>query len=528
MSLVHTPVFLRGVFKRQAPLTSAKESSWSSLSEKAVGVACERMRYKALIYSQRKSVQRKIRSQPFAIDEALNFSSHLTMTEKGINLVVSLGICSILLLLTKKPSKEMFLVPYLAFIVLLGSSIAFIVYAMQLYRKYSLLKRSELELQSKNSAWINMHQEDGSAVKLHCRVECPRVDPSGISYGIHCVHGFGSHSFSFSFVQRRLAHALSSLVSSHDICGFGLSQRPSGYIPYTMKFHGHASIHILDTLLKDMSGEKSFRHGQKVKKILIGHSLGCSAVAEALIENKDDNVAGAILIAPAILSYGRKTSFGSVGETKVPEKAKVLRMVDGLLENEDSRSDLDWDQVGMVCYKIFLTIQTIFLALVTEFFTGVLFLVSPLLKVLLGVAVFPRKFWEFGLTNAIKSKESIDNWDRYIDNYRIPVLVKGWEEGLLRFVLARISRKKGILHALRQIWHSKDSFPQIHRLAERNTVPILIVHGQQDVIVPLINSRRLVEYIPNAELSIFDCGHMPHEEMPSEFLEIAERFIRSL
>lgn len=469
-------------------------------------------------YIHRVSGVQPIPSQPLTIEEALNCNGRLTIAEKGINLCISLGSCGIAYFMSRRPLKEMLSISHLAYMILFGSIISFVVYNAQKYGKYSRLKRSEMELKSHNSTWIDMAQKDGGTVKLHCRVEKP--NNVEIRHAIHCVHGFGSHSFSFSFIQKRLANAVSSLVTSHDICGFGLSQRPFEYLPYTMKFHGSASVYILDRLLQDIP--ESQKNGQKVRKILIGHSLGCSAVAEALIEGND--IAGAIMIAPAILSFQKKS----------PKKGAqrgntIMETFESLVENEDSILDLDWDQIGTGCRKILLSIKTILLALVTEILTGILYILSPLLKIFLGVAVFPRAFWDFGLASAVKTRDSITNWDMYLDNYRIPVLVKGWEDGLLRFVLARISRKKGIIHALKQIWHSEDSMPQVHRLADTNNVPILIIHGRQDMIVPIINSRRLAEYIPNTQLKVLEyCGHMPHEELPSEFLHIAEKFIQGL
>jgi pimeloyl-ACP methyl ester carboxylesterase len=461
----------------------------------------------------------RVQCQSLTIDQALNCNTRLSVSEKGINALISLGSCGIVFLMIRKPTKEMLSVPFMVCMGILCTAISYFVYAIQIYQRYSRLKRSEEELKSHNSTWIGMQQENGGNVNLHCRVEVP--SQKNVSYAIHCVHGFGSHSFSYSFVQKRLADALSSLVTSHDMCGFGLSQRPRGYIPYTMKFHGLASVHILDKLLEE--NLQMHKDGQKVKKILIGHSLGCSAVAEAIIEGQD--IAGAIMIAPAILSYPKLAK----KEDDVPHGNAMVAAVDSLIENEDSVFDLDWDQIGTGFKKVLLSIKAIVLAIVADIATGILFMLSPILKILLGVAVFPRRFWDLGLASAVKTKKSIRDWDIYLDNYRTPVLVRGWEEGLLRFVLARISRKKGILHVLRQIWHSKDTMPQAHRLADINNIPILIVHGKQDMIVPVVNSKRLAEYIPNTKLKVMEhCGHMPHEEFPSEFLQLAQEFIKQL
>ena len=57
---------------------------------------------------------------------------------------------------------------------------------------------------------------------------------------------------------------------------------------------------------------------------------------------------------------------------------------------------------------------------------------------------------------------------------------------------------------------------------------VLIVHGDEDAIVPLGNSVRLRESIPGAELAVMEgVGHMPHEEAPAKFVEKVARFVRA-
>ena len=55
---------------------------------------------------------------------------------------------------------------------------------------------------------------------------------------------------------------------------------------------------------------------------------------------------------------------------------------------------------------------------------------------------------------------------------------------------------------------------------------VLILHGVGDRLVPVSNSRRLVKLIPNAELIEFqDCGHVPQEELPKQFIESVQSFV---
>lgn len=58
---------------------------------------------------------------------------------------------------------------------------------------------------------------------------------------------------------------------------------------------------------------------------------------------------------------------------------------------------------------------------------------------------------------------------------------------------------------------------------------VLIVHGCRDRLVPVSNSRRLNAVLPNSELKeLPDCGHVPQEELPTQFTEIVRTYVESL
>lgn len=60
----------------------------------------------------------------------------------------------------------------------------------------------------------------------------------------------------------------------------------------------------------------------------------------------------------------------------------------------------------------------------------------------------------------------------------------------------------------------------------RSGARVLIVHGEDDAIVPVANSRRLASVLPGSELVVMPgVGHMPHEERAEEFLSEVRRFI---
>lgn len=82
--------------------------------------------------------------------------------------------------------------------------------------------------------------------------------------------------------------------------------------------------------------------------------------------------------------------------------------------------------------------------------------------------------------------------------------------------------------ALWELTKASSSSNLEERLDEFN-VPVLVVTGDDDQIVPTEQSLRLAEEIPGAELAVFeDCGHVPQEECPDAFVNAVERFFQDL
>lgn len=65
-------------------------------------------------------------------------------------------------------------------------------------------------------------------------------------------------------------------------------------------------------------------------------------------------------------------------------------------------------------------------------------------------------------------------------------------------------------------------FPEIH-------VPVLIIWGEKDRVVPPENAHRFHADIPHSQLLILpETGHVPHEERPQLVIDAISRFIRSI
>ncbi|MCX8181953.1 MAG: alpha/beta hydrolase [Candidatus Methanomethyliaceae archaeon] len=96
-----------------------------------------------------------------------------------------------------------------------------------------------------------------------------------------------------------------------------------------------------------------------------------------------------------------------------------------------------------------------------------------------------------------------------IEGYRRPLMAENWDYALWQYTLA-----------------SRDL-----RLSEnlsRISVPVLIITGTEDQIIPPSYAERLASEIPGARLvKIEQCGHIPHEEKPKEFLSVVTAFLGS-
>ncbi len=87
------------------------------------------------------------------------------------------------------------------------------------------------------------------------------------------------------------------------------------------------------------------------------------------------------------------------------------------------------------------------------------------------------------------------------DGYHAPMKIEGWERAFWDFTKApRIRNLPGTLDSISQ--------------------PTLIISGDADTVVPVSDALELEKLIPNSWLELIsECGHLPHEERPAEFME---------
>ena len=72
----------------------------------------------------------------------------------------------------------------------------------------------------------------------------------------------------------------------------------------------------------------------------------------------------------------------------------------------------------------------------------------------------------------------------------------------------------------------QDAYKPILEHLEKIEVPIMILWGEQDPILPVAHAHAAAERLPDARLHIFDrCGHMPNIERAEEFNQLVTAFL---
>jgi pimeloyl-ACP methyl ester carboxylesterase len=104
------------------------------------------------------------------------------------------------------------------------------------------------------------------------------------------------------------------------------------------------------------------------------------------------------------------------------------------------------------------------------------------------------------------SKITPEIWQGYLK----PLQVENWDRALWEFTAS--SRPTELASQIKNI-----------------TLPTLVITGDDDKIVPKERSIRLANDLPNAKLVVIpNCGHVPHEECPAEFLSAVKNFMGTM
>jgi pimeloyl-ACP methyl ester carboxylesterase len=303
------------------------------------------------------------------------------------------------------------------------------------------------------------------------------------------LHGFGASLFTFRNVMDELARKTGSNVEALDLPAFGLTSRSWSNHHYSLRS------------MAEVVGQFARMPARQANDIcLVGHSLG-GLVALQSVAQLPCAPRALILVSPAI--YFRETK----------QRARGIRRC--------------LQTVLLPLRYALATVQVSFRFLTAQISRGI----SPVLRGLVRLVVSQERLWRYGLRLAVEDRTLIR--PDVIEGYRLPDRVRGWDRALLAFVL---NRYQGVFSI-------KEFAQQVHRIAHGGTaedytdllqnlrklsIPVLIIHGRDDRIVPLRNSQLLAQYL-GCELCIFDhCGHLPHEEMADRFIDCVERFIAQI
>lgn len=94
-----------------------------------------------------------------------------------------------------------------------------------------------------------------------------------------------------------------------------------------------------------------------------------------------------------------------------------------------------------------------------------------------------------------------------MEGYQKPLQVENWDKALWELTVS--SRESGLDKRLNEF-----------------DLPVLVITGDDDRIVPTEQSVQLASEIPNTELVVIpQCGHVPQEECPNEFMQAITDFL---
>ncbi|KAA8492662.1 hypothetical protein FVE85_8169 [Porphyridium purpureum] len=408
------------------------------------------------------------------------------------------------------------------------------------YKAYEQALLPAAELADSDSQFLRVN----SGIQLHCKVLQPRAadlphheEASTPPLALVLLHGFGAWLFSWDLVQSRLSSMLGATTVSFDRPAFGLTPReqllkaPSSLRVYSDAFCASAALELA--------------HQFGSSSILVGHSLGAKAAllaAQRSLSQQDGHVKGLVLIAPAIAAPRR----GARGSTSSASGHAAFSQSTGK-RLDFAAEPFSWPSV-LVRVRRSLQLGAL-LALQTARELMYLFLrrVTPLLGLALRVLVRKQAFWRNGLVAATADEAAVGKYA--VAGYSRPDRVQLWDRALAEFTVSGLHRKGSLQELAWEIsdmWFGswcppRSSTPGSHFQLTAITdairaanMPVLVLHGQQDRIVPARNSRALVEecfaahgYTRCRLVELADAGHMPHETSPDTFVSIVSDWAKA-
>jgi pimeloyl-ACP methyl ester carboxylesterase len=114
--------------------------------------------------------------------------------------------------------------------------------------------------------------------------------------------------------------------------------------------------------------------------------------------------------------------------------------------------------------------------------------------------------------------------------------VAGWkqardlaEAGEALLGLRDVEARRAFLRTLRSVVDARgQAVTALDRLYLANAIPMLVIWGDRDPIVPISHADAVRELVPSAQVEVFEgAGHWPHIDDPDRFCRVLSAFLRS-
>jgi pimeloyl-ACP methyl ester carboxylesterase len=99
---------------------------------------------------------------------------------------------------------------------------------------------------------------------------------------------------------------------------------------------------------------------------------------------------------------------------------------------------------------------------------------------------------------------------KVMDSYTIALRTRNWDAALWEVT---------------KVYHNTNVSERLKAIE----MPVLVLTGDDDRVIPAADSIRLAKNISGARLEVIEnCGHIPHEEQPAAFMQIVQNFVNTL
>ncbi|XP_031486389.1 uncharacterized protein LOC116254893 [Nymphaea colorata] len=331
------------------------------------------------------------------------------------------------------------------------------------------------------------------------------------------LHGFGASVFSWRKVTKPLANLVGSTVLAFDRPAFGLTSRVD-YPPKPSSTSMAASTHLSPystafSSLVTLSFMDKLKGSDKA--ILVGHSAGSLVAVDTYFE-APERVAALILVCPALIAplfssnSNQRDLHGR--EDREPENAEI-----GRSDRENMfRGILFFLRALRFRAQVVIVWMIKMILYLLPFFCKKL--LSEILRSYFGILVLRFIFDRFGVA-LIRSSwyDAGEATEDDLNGYLKPLRAKHWEKAVLEYIIALFTSTK------------PKKMASCNRRLSEIACPVLIITGDHDRLVPAWNAKRLSLAMPGSHLKVMkNCGHLPHEERPEEFLAIVRTFLSTL